>query len=62
MKYRTYACYYMGLFFRGNVDNQPIDFRYIGLHRTAGYILGVDPATLPRTFSKSKRVVDQRQA
>ena len=36
MKYRTYACYYMGLFFRGNVDNQPIDFRYIGLHRTAG--------------------------
>ena len=33
--YRPYACYYMGLFFKGDVDNQPIDFRYIGLHRTA---------------------------
>ncbi|MBR7156426.1 MAG: autotransporter strand-loop-strand O-heptosyltransferase, partial [Lentisphaeria bacterium] len=39
-KYAPYACYYMGLFFRGDVDHQPIDFRYIGLHRTAGYILG----------------------
>ena len=45
--YKPYACYYMGLFFRGNVDNQPIDFRYIGLHRTAGYILGVDPSDIP---------------
>jgi len=42
VKYRPYASYYMGLFFRGDVDNQPIDFRYIGLHRTAGYILGLD--------------------
>jgi hypothetical protein len=24
--------------------HQPTDFRYVGLHRTAGYILGVDPA------------------
>lgn len=38
-----YACYYLGLFFRGDVDHQPCDFRYIGLHRTAGYILGVNP-------------------
>lgn len=38
-----YACYYLGLFFKGDVDHQPCDFRYIGLHRTAGYILGVDP-------------------
>ena len=53
MKYRTYACYYMGLFFRGNVDNQPIDFRYIGLHRTAGYILGVDPSDIPPRFNLS---------
>ena len=22
---------------------QPCDFRFVGLHRTAGYILGVDP-------------------
>ena len=40
----------MGLFFRGDVDHQPIDFRYIGLHRTAGYILGVDPADEPPRF------------
>ncbi len=45
--YQPYACYYMGLFFKGDVDHQPIDFRYIGLHRTAGYILGVDPKDEP---------------
>ncbi len=47
VNYKPYACYYMGLFFRGDVDNQPIDFRYIGLHRTAGYILGVEPGDQP---------------
>ena len=46
-RYKPYACYYMGLFFKGDVDHQPIDFRYIGLHRTAGYILGVDPSDEP---------------
>ena len=46
VKYKPYASYYMGLFFRGDVDNQPIDFRYIGLHRTAGYILGLDGTDL----------------
>ena len=51
--YRPYACYYMGLFFKGDVDNQPIDFRYIGLHRTAGYILGVDPSDIPPRFNLS---------
>lgn len=53
LKYKPYASYYMGLFFRGDVDNQPIDFRYIGLHRTAGYILGVDPADIPPRFNLS---------
>lgn len=52
-KYKPYACYYMGLFFKGDVDNQPIDFRYIGLHRTAGYILNVDPADIPPRFNLS---------
>ena len=28
-------------------DWQPTDFRHVGLHRTAGYILGVDPAEEP---------------
>lgn len=45
---RYYATYRMGLFFndKGCVD-QPCDFRLVGLHRTAGYILGVDPTEMP---------------
>lgn len=42
-----YASYQIGLFFGGNMSHQPIDFRMVGLHRTAGYILGVDPAEEP---------------
>ncbi|GHT88803.1 autotransporter strand-loop-strand O-heptosyltransferase [Betaproteobacteria bacterium] len=42
-----YASYRVGLFFGGNRDHQPIDFRQAGLHRTAGYILGVDPKEAP---------------
>ncbi|MGF6440260.1 autotransporter strand-loop-strand O-heptosyltransferase [Paraburkholderia youngii] len=43
-----HATYRLGLFF-GDVDctRQPSDFRYVGLHRTAGYILGVDPTEEP---------------
>jgi autotransporter strand-loop-strand O-heptosyltransferase len=43
-----YATYSMGLFF-DDKDGifQPCDFRLVGLHRTAGYILGVDPAETP---------------
>ncbi len=41
---RVYATYSMGLFFDDvQCDRQPIDFRHVGLHRSAGYILGVDP-------------------
>lgn len=39
-----YASYRIGLFFGGNLEFQPFDFRQVGLHKTAGYILGVDPA------------------
>ncbi|RUS67342.1 Glycosyltransferase TibC [Saezia sanguinis] len=42
-----YATYRIGLFFGGDVNSQPIDFRMVGLHRTAGYILGVDPSEEP---------------
>lgn len=42
-----YATYYMGLFFKGDTNMQPIDFRQVGLHRTAAYILGVDPEDIP---------------
>jgi autotransporter strand-loop-strand O-heptosyltransferase len=45
---RYYATYSLGLFF-DDKDSifQPCDFRHVGLHRTAGYILGVDPAEKP---------------
>jgi autotransporter strand-loop-strand O-heptosyltransferase len=45
---RYYASYCIGLFF-DDADHiwQPCDFRHVGLHRTAGYILGVDPTEEP---------------
>lgn len=42
-----YATYYMGLFFKCNTDMQPIDFRQVGLHRIAAYILGIDTEDIP---------------
>jgi len=43
-----YATYNMGLFFSDEACiHQPCDFRLVGLHRTAGYILGVDPTEAP---------------
>jgi autotransporter strand-loop-strand O-heptosyltransferase len=43
-----YATYYLGLFFDDkDFVWQPSDFRHVGLHRTAGYILGVDPTEVP---------------
>jgi autotransporter strand-loop-strand O-heptosyltransferase len=45
---RYYATYSMGLFFDDkDFMFQPSDFRHVGLHRTAGYILGVDPTEAP---------------
>jgi autotransporter strand-loop-strand O-heptosyltransferase len=43
-----YATYCIGLFF-DDEDRvwQPCDFRLVGLHRTASYILGVDPSEMP---------------
>ena len=60
VEFKPYACYYLGLFFEDNVDNQPTDFRYIGLHRTAGYILGVDPSDEPPRFKlKAERKIKE---
>ena len=43
-----YATYRIGLFFDDEQRvYQPCDFRLVGLHRTAGYILGVDPTEEP---------------
>jgi autotransporter strand-loop-strand O-heptosyltransferase len=45
---RYYATYSLGLFFDdSDFVFQPCDFRHVGLHRTAGYILGVDPCEVP---------------
>jgi autotransporter strand-loop-strand O-heptosyltransferase len=42
-----YATYSIGLFFDDEACvHQPCDFRLVGLHRTAGYILGVDPTEM----------------
>ena len=41
----AYATYSLGLFFDDAAcEWQPTDFRHVGLHKTAGYILGVSPA------------------
>jgi len=45
---RVYATYNLGLFFDDAQNiHQPTDFRHVGLHRTAAYILGVDPQEAP---------------
>jgi autotransporter strand-loop-strand O-heptosyltransferase len=40
---RAYATYHLGLFFEDKSNEwQPIDFRHVGLHKSAAYILGTD--------------------
>lgn len=60
-----YATYSIGLFF-DDVDClwQPTDFRLVGLHRTAGYILGVDPTELAPKLSlpDTSRPIPERYA
>ena len=41
LKQGMYASFYIGLFFNGDLNFQPIDFRYSGLHRTCGMIMGL---------------------
>lgn len=49
---RYYATYRIGLFFDDHeCQFQPSDFRHVGLHRTAGHILGVDPTEMPPILS-----------
>lgn len=48
---KYYATYSIGLFFDDkDFLHQPCDFRHVGLHRTAGYILGVDPSEVVPTI------------
>ncbi len=44
---KPYATYRIGLFFDGDTIYQPVDFRKTGFHRSAGYILDVDPRESP---------------
>lgn len=49
---QAYATYYLGLFFDDAAcDSQPSDFRLVGLHKTAAYILGVNPKEEPAKIS-----------
>jgi autotransporter strand-loop-strand O-heptosyltransferase len=55
-----YASYRIGLFFGGNQDFQPYDFRQVGLHKTAGHILGVDPEEIrPRLKLDASREIEE---
>jgi autotransporter strand-loop-strand O-heptosyltransferase len=36
-----YGTYNLGLYFQGNTDHQPCDFRQVGLHHTVAHILGL---------------------
>ena len=57
-----YASYRLGLFFNDwECTYQPVDFRYVGLHKTAAHILGVEPIETPPALAikDAKRVIDE---
>ncbi len=58
-KLEPYATYNLGLFFGGDTDHQPFDFRQVGLHRTAGHILGLPDLSdePPRVKLTAKRKI-----
>lgn len=48
LTHSAYATYHLGLFFTDRAhDWQPVDFRHVGLHKTAAHILGTDLAERP---------------
>jgi autotransporter strand-loop-strand O-heptosyltransferase len=48
MQKDMYASYRLGLYFDDwNCTRQPVDFRYVGLHKTAAHILDVEPIESP---------------
>jgi autotransporter strand-loop-strand O-heptosyltransferase len=57
----AYATYYIGLFFRGDTENQqPSDYRLVGLHKTAAHILGVDTRDEAPKVKKFKRTIKEK--
>ena len=63
-KLSPYATYNLGLFFGGDTDHQPFDFRQIGLHRTAGKILGIEDLSdmPPRVDLTAERKIKEKYA
>ena len=60
-KIQSYANYNIGLWEIGNITHQPIDHRYVGLHRLAAYILGVDDTDIPPRFDlSSPRIIKEK--
>lgn len=61
-KLKPYATYNLGLFFGGDTDHQPFDFRQIGLHRTAGKILGIKDLSdmPPRVNLSAERKIKEK--
>ena len=58
---QSYANYNIGLWEIGNITHQPIDHRYVGLHRLAAYILGVDDTDIPPRFDLSyPRIIQEK--
>lgn len=52
-KIPSYANYNIGLYEVGNDTHQVFDHRYVGLHKAAAYMLGVDPEEEPPRFDLS---------
>ena len=50
---QPYATYTIVLWNEGNDTNQVVDHRYVGLHKTGAYILGVDDSEVPPRFDLS---------
>ena len=50
---KPYATYTVVLWNEGNDTNQVVDHRYVGLHKTGAYILGVDDGEVPPRFDLS---------
>lgn len=61
-KLTPYATYNLGLFFGGDTNCQPFDFRQVGLHRTAGHILGLDDLSdmPPRVDLSAERRIKEK--
>ncbi len=57
----VYATYYMGIFFPcDDRVHQPVDFRVVGLHKNAAYILGLEPKEIPAKLLPSKGELKKR--